>query len=263
MILPTTQNMNNNKVDDDLSPFANMASEFLQNKDQANLIGSLLQSEQGQQLGGMLMDSITGGEGSKDFISGIGSMLTNNQGGLDTEMLGNVISMFADSSSFGGPPKSRKNRKSIETNEIDDGDSSNLGSLMSELTNEFLDDNGKAQVLSYIPMIFKTLTSFTDADAKQHASEHANHSWLIPPIMEKLHIYWDHFIHSDLGKSLYSNLGVQKLLRHFADKDGNFNFDRLVEMMENHSFRRYWIKKATGSLAEVVAYVADPVNQKK
>ncbi|XP_044734731.1 uncharacterized protein LOC123297072 isoform X2 [Chrysoperla carnea] len=249
-----SQNIINNNIDEEPT-IDNIAQDFLKNSENNDLLQNILQSESGKQLGGMVMENLLKSGGGSDLLSGLGSMLTDDKGALDSKMLGSMLKMFTENASD-DLNAGRPTRKT-SSNEP------SLNGLIKDFTGDFLSNGNAMSLLSYLPMLMQTVTSYTEEDIHNHESEHASHSWLVPPVLEKVHIFWDHFTQSELGKSLYSQFGIGKILKNFADKDGNFNFDRFVELMDNQSFRRYWIKKATSSLADIISYFADPMIQKK
>lgn len=118
-------------------------------------------------------------------------------------------------------------------------------------------------ILNYGPMFMQTLESFMGPEASQREKEHEGHAWMLPPGIEKLHLLFDHFVHSDVGKALISNVGAEKFVKVFRDENGRLSYRKFVDMLENHSFRRHWIHMITSRILEFVAYFADPYTQKK
>ncbi|CAG9821983.1 unnamed protein product [Phaedon cochleariae] len=122
------------------------------------------------------------------------------------------------------------------------------------------DKNGgqEGNFMSYLPMIMQLINSFTGPEAESRAKSHESHSWLLPPFLEKLHVVFDHFINSDIGKQIIAALGAEKTFKVFLDEQGKFSYQKFGEMMENHSFRRHWIRLLTDRIAGFLVYVSHP-----
>lgn len=243
-----------NKVDDDPNPFAEAAQAFLNgNKgpDLGGMLGTFMQSEEGKQLGGMLMGAAVNNGGAGQLLSGLGSMLgsNSNQGGLDPALIGNVLGMLADSGNTG----SKKT--------ADEG--LDIGNLMSMASSLFQNSGMTAEsTMDLLPQLLSTFSAFVGPEARDRELGHQGHAWFMPPILEKAHILFDHFAHSDLGKGLWKVLGADKFFNTFS-KDGRFDFNKFFELLENQSFRRHWIQRLTQRLTDIIAIVSDPKTHKK
>lgn len=112
--------------------------------------------------------------------------------------------------------------------------------------------------MQYIPMILQTINSFTGSDAEQREKSHSDHSWKLPPFLEKLHLGFDHFMNSEMGKYLIEILGAEKSLKVFQNEKGEFDYQKFGEMMENRSFRRHWIKLVTERMVNSLKYISQP-----
>lgn len=112
--------------------------------------------------------------------------------------------------------------------------------------------------MQYLPMILQTISSFTGSQAEERERGHSDHSWKLPPMLEKVHVLFDHFIHSESGKYIIETLGAEKSLKVFQNDKGEFDYKKFGEMMENHSFRRHWIKLVTERLMGFLQYLTEP-----
>lgn len=119
------------------------------------------------------------------------------------------------------------------------------------------------KLLDYAPMLLSTINSFIGPEAQGRAEQHQNHAWLMPPVLEKLHLMFDHFINSELGRAFIERLGAEKYAKMFMDENGNFQYEKFIELLENQSFRRHWIKMLTTKISEFLVYLADPKTHKK
>lgn len=248
----SVQDTQDNEVDDK-NAFAEVAANFLKDQNNMQNIGSmmsnLMQSEGGKQIGDMLMGMAgNNGEATSQVLQGLGSILTQNadgKGGLDPAMLGNVLSMF---NTAGG------------------GKSANgpdVSGLLS-LAGQFFSRQGNTDgLMDYLPTIMETVGTFMGLDGETPVGSHSDHNWFLPPVLEKMHILFEQFFHSEAGKNLLNNAGAEKLIKLFSDENGKFSYDKFVELLENQSFRRHWIRLITNKIAVVISYVADPKIQKK
>ncbi|CAG9821980.1 unnamed protein product [Phaedon cochleariae] len=252
-----------------LAANAKQEKETQKNSDAPNVlegIGALMGALGGANQGG------AGGNDAGALLQGLGSLLGNKegQGGLDPAVIGNMLNMFVQSqggSKTGTKSKDSKtkNPKKAEKSRSDQPDF-DIGDLLS-LASNFIgqpqtgkDKNGgqEGNFMSYLPMIMQLINSFTGPEAESRAKSHESHSWLLPPFLEKLHVVFDHFINSDIGKQIIAALGAEKTFKVFLDEQGKFSYQKFGEMMENHSFRRHWIRLLTDRIAGFLVYVSNP-----
>ncbi|VVC98726.1 unnamed protein product [Leptidea sinapis] len=101
---------------------------------------------------------------------------------------------------------------------------------------------GNKNAGGFLPLIMNTLSSLSDDEANKRANEHKDHASFLPPILEKAHLYWDIFINSELGKTIWEKSGFKRAMKAFTGPDGKVSFEMMMKSFENHSFRRHWIK---------------------
>lgn len=118
-------------------------------------------------------------------------------------------------------------------------------------------------MVEYANMFTQTMESFVGPSAIEREKQHAGHAWMLPPLVEKLHVMFDHFMHSELGKTIINRFGAEKFVQVFKDETGRYSYRKFVDMLENHSFRRHWIHMFTSRILDYIAYFADPYTQKK
>ena len=242
VITPTLQDTANNQIDD---TFQEVKSEILQEQTLQNvggLLNSFMHSEGAKQLGDILSNAATG-ENAGEILQGLGSVLGQGKG-LDPSMLGMLANMVQ--------PHTGNKDDSIDT------------SLIFSLLGNFVGQSGDTVNLwNYVPMILQTANAFLGPEAAERAKRHSDHADFLPPIIEKLHLLFDHFINSELGKTLFNTLGAEKFIKVFADEEGRMSYRRFVDMLENHSFRKHWISMVTSKIAKVISHFSDPRTRKK
>lgn len=263
-IVPSLQNYEDNEVEvEEVNPFAEVAAQILKEKNGANIasmISGFMQSGGAQNL---ISDAISniGAENAGNLLQGIGSIISSMNGegngggggggggGFDPTVLNAVLGMMKDSQEAPKQKKAKGNQNDFD-----------LGDILSMASSFFGDQSGGLNVL---PMIMNTVAAFTGPEAQRREKSHAGHSSMLPPFLEKLHVLFDHFIHSELGRNIINMIGAEKTFRSFLDDNGKFSYQKFGEMMENHSFRKHWLSVVTSRVAGFVSYIADPKIQKK
>ncbi|XP_066155897.1 uncharacterized protein [Euwallacea fornicatus] len=145
-------------------------------------------------------------------------------------------------------------------------DSFDLNSIVS-IASSFLSQMNNAKegssFMDYVPMIMNTISAFSGPEADERAQSHSGHSWALPPIIEKIHIYFESFMSSDMGKQLLSYIENQKAFKVFQDKNGKFDYEKFKELIENHSFRRHWLQRVSQKIVEYLKLISDEKVQKQ
>lgn len=160
-----------------------------------------------------------------------------------------MISMFAQQMANNAEPTAAPTRQKREN-----PDGLNLEGILS-MASSFMENKNAASVL---PLIMNTLNSLSNNEVKKRAHEHEEHASFLPPFLEKAHLYWDLFINSELGRTVWLKSGLQRALKSFTGPDGKLSFELMMKSFENHSFRRHWIKAAAKYLTDTVVHVAKP-----
>lgn len=284
----TFQNTHDNQVEDESNPLLDIASAFLQETGQGNgnglaavggLVSSFMQSDAAKQIGDALTGGggSAGGSGAADILSGIGSLLSNvgansgsrGGGGIDPSMILNMVQMFSGAATEQTRSKRQSRNQaqpSANKNELGlDSIISVASSFMNAGSSSGSSDSGvnMETVMSLLPTIMNTIQAFTGPEAAKREETHSHHNYVLPPIFETLHIYWDHFMNSELGVAVWKKTGMKEITASFSDEKGNVDYKRMFDMMENLSFRRKWIKTATAHVAKLIAYLADPEVQSR
>ncbi|XP_045532885.1 uncharacterized protein LOC123720360 [Pieris brassicae] len=233
------------------NPLLGLAASFLQNMGNGggnnmdglaaigNIMGTLMQGDNAKNLGSMFGQD---GGNAGDVISGLGSLFAGQDGKIDPAMIGSMVSMFAQQMA---PEPKREKREAEDFN---------MESIMG-LASGFL---GNQNTASFLPLIMNTLSSLSDNEAQKRSDGHKDHATFLPPFLEKAHLYWDIFINSELGKTLWEKSGFKRAMKSFVGPDGNVSFDLMMKNFENHSFRRHWIKAVAKYLTDMVVHIAKP-----
>nr|CAI5825182.1 unnamed protein product [Callosobruchus analis] len=220
-----------------------------------------------QGLGALMGNNKGGGRGNQNeggidpgaLLQGMAALMGNRggqggQGGLNLEMISSVLQAFAPQDES-ETKKKRHISEDTKGNEID-VDNLNL-SDMGKIAGKLL-GKGSSTLMSYLPMIMQALQSFSGPEADAREKQHESHSSMMPPFLEKMHVYFDHFLHTDMGKNIIAMLGAEKAFKAFADENGRFDYKKFGELMENHSFRKHWISTVTDRVADLAHTYLDP-----
>ncbi|XP_039760712.1 uncharacterized protein LOC120634289 [Pararge aegeria] len=193
-----------------------------------------------------------GMENILSMVSGLGGLLGGQDGKIDPSLVGTVASMFAQQLTSNDKENQREKRQA-NSKEAEPGDI-NMGSIINMASGLL----GNKNVAGIMPMIMNTLSSFSDEESNKRADEHKDHASFLPPFLEKAHLYWDVFINSELGKTIWEKSGFKKATKSFIGPDGKLSFELMFKNFENHSFRRHWIKAVAQYLTDMVVHVAKP-----
>lgn len=239
LVVATKQDSSNNEVDDKAGAFADVAQSLLQNQDLGSLVNNFIQSDGGRQLGSVLMGAMSNGQ----VMEGLGNVLSQagggSKGGFDPSIITSVLGMMGNTGRGAG------------------GGGFDFGELLS-LAGTFFSQQGNAEsFMDYLPTLLSSLT------ANAPRNSHADHDWVLPPILERIHVFLEQFFNSETGQHLINTLGMDRFMKLFADANGNFSYDKFVELVENQSFRRHWLKVATSRMTTAISYISNPKMQKK
>lgn len=234
----TKQETSDNEIDDKATAFADVAQSLLQDQNIGSLVNNFMQSDGGRQLGSALMGAVSNGQ----VMEGLGSILSQtggNKDGFDPSIITNVLAMMTSNSG-------RSSQGGFD-----------FGDLLSTAGAFFSQEGNAESFMDYLPTL---LSSFT---ANVPKTSHADHDWFLPPVLERFHVFFEQFFNSETGQYVLNSLGLDKFMKLFADQNGNFSYDKFVELVENQSFRRYWLKIATSRMTTAISYISNPKLQKK
>lgn len=120
-------------------------------------------------------------DGLSQIISGLSSLMS---GGQNNHL--SMMGSFLDLLNAGSNKRSARDTEHKEESGIDWGNIISMGSM-------FLQQNANNDVtLGLLPMLLDSLGhGMKDNDAGN--KDHSGHSWFLPPILENIHIMWEHF----------------------------------------------------------------------
>lgn len=157
--------------------------------------------------------------------------------------------MFAQNmASTEAPAKQKRETKPTAKNDF------NIEAILN-LASGFM---GSKDAASFLPVIMNAVSSLSNTETAKLADDHKDHAAFLPPFLEKLHLYWDLFINSDIGKTIWEKSGLKKGLKAFTGPDGKISFEMMFKNFENHSFRRHWIKVAAKYMTDFAVHVVKP-----
>ncbi|XP_043247949.1 uncharacterized protein LOC122394857 [Colletes gigas] len=242
--------------------FLEAAKSFFSNKDNINgiqgLASAFVQSDAGKQaneaIGGKLNI-----DGVGQIISGIGSLFAENENrqGVDYSVIGSVLDSMVNSN---------KNAKRV-TRDTDakQEPSVDLDGLL-KMGNMLFGQNVYSDIaMGVMPMLLQNFAGGSnEVDGEpEKLHDHSSHSWYMPPILENLHVMWDHFRNSELGQTLWKNSGLAQFVGQMSDPDGRIRYEEILDSFENPALRRRWIRVLTNYVGEWISHVSDPQIQQR
>lgn len=246
--------------------FIEAAKSFLTDRETVggleNAANAFARSDAGKQIGDML----SGGGGGKSSENGIGQMLLKVGGmlanGVDARNDASWGSLFDGFTADEESPEKRTTRdldhqEFAKESIFDFENMINIGSMLLGQRS-----NGEA-LLGFLPMILETFNIGGDSSDSTKSHDHSGHSWFLPPILENLHVMWDHFSNSELGQALWKKSGLSNIVAQMSDEKGNLRYEEILGSFENPTLRRRWIKSLTNYVAEWIAHVSDPATRQR
>jgi hypothetical protein len=298
MILTTVRRAKPDPAEEEPNPLIEAAKSLLQDQLQrqgggggaaeavSGLLQNFMQSDGGRNIGDMLMGAAKSNNGASavDILAGLGSILSTatagqgktNEGGFDPQVIGQMVSMFANQAVSGdngdgdangnvdvnnNEIKKGKNRKTASGNDAAIDWESVMGLASNFMAAQGGTGGGWEGVLNMLPMLLGG--SDSGNEVKKIHNKHQQHkaTSYLPPFMETLYDYWDHFKSSELGQTLWHNSGLEATVQLFTDEDGHFEMERIFGSLENATFRRRWIKSLSSFVAEWIAHISEPATQ--
>ncbi|XP_076295091.1 uncharacterized protein LOC143216149 [Lasioglossum baleicum] len=243
--------------------FLEAAKSFFSNKDGMNglqgLANAFVQPDAGKQ-GNDILGSKTNLDGIGQIISGIGTLFAsneNNRQGFDYSVIGSVlVGMMSPDK---GSKRVSRDVDNKQEPSIDFEGLLNLGSTL------FGQNSGNSDFLmGVLPMLIQNLGGENEVDGQPKKShDHSGHSWYMPPILENLHVMWDHFSNSELGQTLWKNSGLANFVGQMTDAQGRIQYENMLDSFENPALRRRWIRAMTNYVGEWISHVSDPQIQQR
>lgn len=256
------------------------------------LVQGFMQTEGGKQIGDMLAGNTKGNNGAAELLSNLGTIWQaarkmNNPGGesnkqeasFDPSIIGTMFDLFSslnkattdtdnnnvDENNNDGQAQKRSGGRKKNKEEGVDWETmlSFAGNIISSMSNNQQkgkssgSGNGLESLLSLLPVIMNTMSGQHNIHAS-HSIPHHVHEQFLPPFLENLHEYWDHFSNSEFGRTLWENSGLADLVKVFTDEKGNFQTEKIFASLENNNFRRRWVRSISSFVAQWVKHFTDP-----
>lgn len=194
-------------------------------------------------------------DGIGQIVSGIGSLFAGNENhqGIDLSLIGSVLD---------GMMNSNKNTKRVSR----DAESKPKppGIDLDGILGTFMGQNGNSDVLmGLLPMLLQGFGNNEVHSEPGKMHDHSGHSWYMPPILENLHVMWDHFSNSELGQTLWKKSGLAHFVGQISNSEGRIQYEKLLDNIENPSIRRRWIRSLTNYIGEWISHISDPQIQQR
>ncbi|GAB1860155.1 hypothetical protein CAJAP_01234 [Camponotus japonicus] len=210
-------------------------------------------ADSGKQVGDMMMEKSSTADGVSQIISGISSLMSGGQNNQGFDMIGTILSAMTANNNV-GKRSARENTEHDEENGIDWGNIINMGSML------FQQKGSNDILMGLVPVVLESL-GHGNSDGHAKNNDHSGHSWFLPPILENIHVMWEHFSNSDLGQIIWKNSGLSKIIVQMSDENGNILWEKILNSFENPTIRRRWINSLTSFVADWISHVSDPKNQ--
>ncbi|XP_021926119.1 uncharacterized protein LOC110832943 isoform X1 [Zootermopsis nevadensis] len=292
MTLTNAQRTDNEHKDEEPNPLIEAAKALLQDQLQnqgaaqavTGLLQNFMQTDGGRNIGDMLLGAAKSNNGANavDILSGLGSILSSataeqgkgNEGGIDPQLIGQMVSMFASQAMSGhngdsdsnvdinnNEIKSGKGRKKVGTNDAGIDWESMIGLASNFMASQGGAGGGWEGLLNMLPALIGGGDGSNEV--KRFHNKHQQHksTSYLHPFMETLYDYWEHFKSSELGQTVWRNSGLEATAQIFTDEDGHFEMERIFGSLENGTFRRRWIKNLSSFVAEWISHISDPATQ--
>ncbi|XP_050593896.1 uncharacterized protein LOC126923966 [Bombus affinis] len=262
LVLLASAKCEKHEEEDTSTVFLEAAKSFFSNKDNINGLQGLARAFL-QPDGRKEVSNVFGGKSNLDgigqIVSGIGSLFSGNENsqGIDFSMIGSVLDGVMNSDK-----STKRTARSVETNQehgIDLENIVNMGSM-------WMSQRGNSELLmGLIPMLLSNLGDASNEvdSAPNKIHDHSGHSWYMPPILENLHVMWDHFSNSELGQTLWKKSGLAQFFGQMSDSEGRIQYEKLLESFENPGLRRRWIRSLTNYIGEWISHISDPQIQQR
>uniref|UniRef100_A0A182IK96 Uncharacterized protein n=1 Tax=Anopheles atroparvus TaxID=41427 RepID=A0A182IK96_ANOAO len=76
---------------------------------------------------------------------------------------------------------------------------------------------GADRLFNLVPLAVKALQSFSGPEMER-TQENKDHSWVLPPFVDNIHVMWNQFTQSKLAGALWTKLGLLNVFKGFHGK---------------------------------------------
>ncbi|KYM88890.1 hypothetical protein ALC53_02656, partial [Atta colombica] len=240
-----------NNEDDASNIFIEEAKNLFSQQSLEDMAQKFAHSDAGKQVRDMMFEKRSDTtDGISQIISGLSSLMSGGENN-HLSMMGSFLDLLT-----AGSKRSARDMEHKEESGIDWGNIISMGSM-------FLQQNANNDVtLGLLPMLLDSLGhGMKDNDAGN--KDHSGHSWFLPPILENIHIMWEHFSNSELGQTLWKNSGLSTVIAQMRDEKGDILWEKILDSFESPTIRRRWIKSLTNFVAEWISHISEPINQQR
>lgn len=148
--------------------------------------------------------------GVGQILSGLGNLIggaggqrgqggQREGGGLDLSMLGSIVDMVSSSTGGGG----QRAKKDSDEEHSGGGGGLDFESMLN-IAGMFMGSGGNADgMMGLLPMLFDTFGGGSSDGARGRKHDHSSHSWYMPPVLENIHVMWEHFRYDALQQNAY------------------------------------------------------------
>lgn len=136
-----------------------------------------------------MMEKRSTADGVSQIISGISSLMSGGQNNQGFDMIGTILSAMTANNNV-GKRSARENTEHDEENGIDWGNIINMGSML------FQQKGSNDILMGLVPVVLESL-GHGNSDGHAKNNDHSGHSWFLPPILENIHVMWEHFRYCD------------------------------------------------------------------
>nr|XP_050864758.1 uncharacterized protein LOC127070612 isoform X2 [Vespula vulgaris] len=240
------------------SAFIEAAKAFFTDRDAVgglqNVANAFVQSDVGKQISDTLSGSGKSGEGGIDeMLLKVGGILANERNDQNDIFWSSLINTF--SSMVGRTANNADDSKEEQSFSFES---------MIDIGKMLLGQQENREILlGLLPMIMDAFNNGGESTGFLKKHDHSGHSWFLPPILENLHVMWDHFSHSELGHAIWRKSGLSEFVAQMSDEKGSIEYEKILGSFENPSLRRRWIKLSTNFVAEWIAHVSDPSTRQR
>jgi hypothetical protein len=139
-----------------------------------------------RQVGDAMFEKRSTMSGVSQILSGISDLISGDQNnqGFDLSMVGSILNALGTSNNVA--KRSIRDEEQKEDHGIDWASVISMGSMF------FQQNANNDMVMGLVPMVLEALGHGTNDDDTRDM-DHSGHSWFLPPILENIHVMWEHF----------------------------------------------------------------------
>lgn len=140
----------------------------------------------------MLLEKRTSADSVNQIISGLGSFMAGGQDnqGIDMSMVGSILNVLSTMNNAGQASHAKRLANDVQDRKKEHGiDWANVISMGSAF---FQQSANTDMMIGLVPIVLEAFGHGSN-DHDAGSKDHSGHSWFLPPILENIHVMWDHF----------------------------------------------------------------------